>query len=77
MNKETMVVAGKLINRLLEKNNSRLTPIDSEHSALLQNISGENKEFISKYILTASGGPSETDRQRDENISVKRGIASS
>ena len=74
-NKETMVVAGKLINRLLEKNNSRLTPIDSEHSALLQSISGENKEFISKYILTASGGPFR-DRPAKEmkNISVKEAL---
>ncbi|MBL8008391.1 MAG: 1-deoxy-D-xylulose-5-phosphate reductoisomerase, partial [Ignavibacteria bacterium] len=56
-NKETMVVAGQLINRLTSSNKVNLFPIDSEHSALLQCITGEKKETVSKYILTASGGP--------------------
>ena len=56
-NKETLVVAGKLINQLIEKYKVKLIPIDSEHSALLQCLAGENISSVSKIILTASGGP--------------------
>jgi len=56
-NKETLVVAGKLINETLRKTNSELIPIDSEHSAIFQCLTGENHDNISKIILTASGGP--------------------
>lgn len=56
-NKETLVVAGKLINQLIDKNKLKLIPIDSEHSALLQCLTGEDKNSVSKIILTASGGP--------------------
>ncbi len=56
-NKETMVVAGGLINQLLKKHNARLIPIDSEHSAVLQCLAGENVENVARLILTASGGP--------------------
>ncbi len=55
-NKETLVVAGEIIMREVEKNGVNLLPIDSEHSAIFQCLSaGKNKE-ISKIILTASGG---------------------
>lgn len=56
-NKESLVVAGELITGLLGKTNSKLLPIDSEHSAILQCIQGEPYSKISKIILTASGGP--------------------
>ena len=56
-NKETMVVAGELINRLLKKNIVKLFPIDSEHSAIHQCILGESNNKVEKIILTASGGP--------------------
>lgn len=56
-NKETLVVAGKLINQLIEKFKVKLIPIDSEHSALLQCLAGENASSVSRIILTASGGP--------------------
>src|SRR5258706_1612286 len=56
-NKESLVVAGELITGLLGKTNSKLLPIDSEHSAILQCIQGEPFNKISKIILTASGGP--------------------
>jgi len=56
-NKETMVVAGKLINELCELYNTDVIPIDSEHSAILQCLIGEKRENINKIILTASGGP--------------------
>lgn len=56
-NKETMVVAGKLINELCSIHNCELIPIDSEHSAIFQCLMGENTSHIKKIILTASGGP--------------------
>ena len=56
-NKETMVVAGELINSLVNKHKVKLYPIDSEHSAIYQCIIGEEENEIEKIILTASGGP--------------------
>jgi 1-deoxy-D-xylulose-5-phosphate reductoisomerase len=56
-NKETLVVAGDLINRLAEKYHSRILPVDSEHSAIFQCLAGEKQEDIEKIYLTASGGP--------------------
>ncbi len=55
-NKETLVVAGDLITELIKKHNVFITPVDSEHSAIFQCLSGE-PEKIEKIILTASGGP--------------------
>ena len=54
-NKETLVVAGELINSLVNKYNVPLLPVDSEHSAIFQCLEMNNK--IEKIILTASGGP--------------------
>ena len=56
-NKETMVIAGSYINNILKKSNSKIYPVDSEHSAIFQCIIGEEKKSIEKIILTASGGP--------------------
>ncbi len=56
-NKEALVVAGELITELAKKNNIKLLPIDSEHSAIFQCLAGENYEQIEKIYLTASGGP--------------------
>ncbi len=54
-NKETLVVAGELINSLVNQYNVPLLPVDSEHSAIFQCLEMNNK--IEKVILTASGGP--------------------
>lgn len=60
-NKETLVVAGELVNRRLEESGSaKLYPIDSEHSAIWQCLQGERKEDVSRLIITASGGPFRT-----------------
>ena len=59
-NKETLVVAGDLITRLLAKSRSVMYPVDSEHGAFYQCLMGEKHEDISKLILTASGGPFRT-----------------
>lgn len=56
-NKETLVVAGMLMTSLLKEYGAKLIPVDSEHSAVLQCISGEDPKRISRLILTASGGP--------------------
>lgn len=56
-NKETLVVAGDLINRLVEENKVAVLPVDSEHSAIFQCLSGEGGNRIEKILLTASGGP--------------------
>ncbi len=56
-NKETLVVAGELITSLLAEHKVDLLPIDSEHSAILQCLRGEERSAIAKLILTASGGP--------------------
>lgn len=55
-NKETLVVAGELINRLATDYRVEILPVDSEHSAIFQCITGEVSP-IEKIILTASGGP--------------------
>ena len=59
-NKETLVVAGDLITRLLKSSSSVLYPVDSEHGAFYQCLIGERHEDINKLILTASGGPFRT-----------------
>ncbi len=64
-NKETLVVAGDLIKELINKYNTKLVPIDSEHSAILECLSGESKEQVRKLIITASGG-SFRDKTREE-----------
>lgn len=54
-NKETMVVAGEIINRLAKENRAAILPVDSEHSAIFQCLELQNP--LEKVILTASGGP--------------------
>lgn len=56
-NKETLVVAGDLINRLVEEYKVAILPVDSEHSAIFQCLVGESRNPAEKLILTASGGP--------------------
>ena len=59
-NKETLVVAGELINELARVNGTPILPVDSEHSAVFQCLTGEVGNAIEKVILTASGGPFRT-----------------
>lgn len=56
-NKETLVVAGELIQKLALENKVSILPVDSEHSAIFQCLVGEGQNAIEKVILTASGGP--------------------
>lgn len=59
-NKETMVVAGSLITRLLAASRSKIYPVDSEHSAIYQCLKGEEPATVRRLIITASGGPFRT-----------------
>jgi 1-deoxy-D-xylulose-5-phosphate reductoisomerase len=56
-NKETLVVAGDIVTQLAAKNRVPLLPVDSEHSAIFQCLTGEFHNPIEKIYLTASGGP--------------------
>ncbi|MCI0706438.1 MAG: 1-deoxy-D-xylulose-5-phosphate reductoisomerase [Ignavibacteriae bacterium] len=74
-NKETLVVAGVLINELVKEYGVRLIPIDSEHSAILQCLTGEDKATIQKLILTASGGPFlNTPADKLANVTVEQAL---
>lgn len=73
-NKETLVVAGELITRLVKQYGSRLVPVDSEHSAIFQCLVGEDPESVDKLILTASGGPFRT-RPKEELYGMTRADA--
>ncbi len=56
-NKESMVCAGPLLNRLAREHNRTLLPVDSEHSAIFQCLHSGRSDEIREVILTASGGP--------------------
>ena len=64
-NKETMVVAGEMINALAMEYKTPILPVDSEHSAIFQCLAGEMSNRIEKLILTASGGPFRTWNRED------------
>ena len=74
-NKETLVVAGDLISRLAIKHRSPIIPVDSEHSAIFQCLSGEGNCAIEKILLTASGGPFRG-KSRDElkNVTFREAL---
>lgn len=56
-NKETLVTAGHIIMPLAAKMGVSILPVDSEHSAIFQSMRGENRDRVSKLLITASGGP--------------------
>ncbi len=56
-NKESLVIAGDLINDLLDGGCGSIIPVDSEHSAIEQCLLGEDRSKIERIIITASGGP--------------------
>lgn len=59
-NKETLVMAGPLVRKLLDDGDGKLLPVDSEHSAIFQALRSGRKEEIRRVVLTASGGPFRT-----------------
>mgnify|MGYP001166366187 CR=1 FL=1 len=56
-NKESLVLAGEIVMNNAKKNQLKIFPVDSEHSAIWQCLKGEKEKDINKIILTASGGP--------------------
>jgi len=56
-NKETLVMAGKLVMDACKRKNVKLLPVDSEHSAIFQSLEAGRRQDVAKIILTASGGP--------------------
>lgn len=74
-NKETLVVAGELVMNKAKENNVRILPVDSEHSAILQSLSGYKNKDINKIILTASGGPFRGKNLEDlKDVTVKEAL---
>jgi 1-deoxy-D-xylulose-5-phosphate reductoisomerase len=56
-NKESLVAGGPVVKRALSTHGGELIPVDSEHSALLQCLAGEDRDSVARLVLTASGGP--------------------
>lgn len=56
-NKETLVMAGELVMKRAADKGVSILPIDSEHSAIFQSLSGQRRKDLDKILLTASGGP--------------------
>lgn len=56
-NKETLVMAGRLIVEEAQRSGAQILPVDSEHSAIHQCLTGEDRSRVRRLILTASGGP--------------------
>lgn len=74
-NKETLVIAGELVLKEAARTNTKIIPIDSEHSAIFQALNGEQTKRIKKIILTASGGPFRTfSLKQMENVTVKEAL---
>jgi len=70
-NKETLVMAGRLVMQEVLESGISMLPIDSEHSAIFQALEAGRKEDVEKIILTASGGPF-VHRSKDELLTVSR-----
>ena len=70
-NKETLVVGGELIEKLKEKYDVKLIPIDSEHSAIMQCLKGYERCDVDRLIITASGGAFRNlNRSELENVTI-------
>ena len=75
-NKETLVMAGELVNREAQEHGVKLLPVDSEHSAVFQCLVGESAESVEKIILTGSGGPFlHRDKQSLSDVTVQEALA--
>lgn len=74
-NKETLVVAGELVMNKAKENNVKILPVDSEHSAIFQSLSGYKNKDIKKILLTASGGPFRGKTMYDlKDVTVKEAL---
>lgn len=74
-NKESLVVAGDIVKKLLKEYKVKLYPIDSEHSAIWQCIQGSNKKDIKRLIITGSGGAFRNlNRSELENVTLEQAL---
>lgn len=74
-NKETLVVAGELVSRMVHEYGVKMLPVDSEHSAIYQCMVGEDPATVSKLIITASGGPFRTSSAAElQNVTVRNAL---
>lgn len=72
-NKEVLVAGGELIMKTARDNNAKLLTVDSEHSAIMQCLNGEENNQIDKILLTASGGPF-FDKEITDDITVEQAL---
>lgn len=72
-NKEVLVAGGELIMKTARENNAKLLTVDSEHSAIMQCLNGEESNKIDKILLTASGGPF-FDKEITDKITVEEAL---
>ena len=74
-NKESLVMAGKIMMEEAKKNHAQILPVDSEHSAIFQALLGHQKEDVHRLILTASGGPFlDLPLSRFQEVTVKQAL---
>jgi 1-deoxy-D-xylulose-5-phosphate reductoisomerase len=74
-NKETLVSAGHIVTEAARRNNVKLLPIDSEHSAIFQCLNGESIKQVNKLIITASGGSfRDQTREQLKNVTVEQAL---
>ena len=74
-NKESLVIGGELVNKLLKQGHGRLIPIDSEHVAIKKCLAVDSKD-VDKIIITASGGPFRNlTREQLVNITSEQALA--
>jgi 1-deoxy-D-xylulose-5-phosphate reductoisomerase len=75
-NKELIVAAGALLVESAQRSGAKLLPVDSEHSAIFQCLTGEERESIAAIVLTASGGPFwRTSREVMEHADLEAALA--
>jgi 1-deoxy-D-xylulose-5-phosphate reductoisomerase len=74
-NKETLVMAGDLVMRTARERGGEIVPVDSEHSAVLQCVTGRRPGELHRLILTASGGPFHSwDAERVRHATVEEAL---
>jgi 1-deoxy-D-xylulose-5-phosphate reductoisomerase len=74
-NKETLVMAGHLVRRALQRGGGEIVPVDSEHSAVLQCLAGRKREDVQRIVLTASGGPfRDWPREKSDRATVEEAL---
>jgi 1-deoxy-D-xylulose 5-phosphate reductoisomerase len=75
-NKETLVCAGELVMRRASETGAEIVPVDSEHSAIFQCLTGRGKGELSKILLTGSGGPFRGKKREElENVTPEQAVA--